>query len=70
MPASIEFYAEDAGRSEPGCLFEMIAAAIAAAPPTEGPALVREWDHAPREDGQVALGCPILQDALAGCTGL
>src|ERR1035438_8373226 len=27
---------------------------------------IREWEHDRREDGQVALGRPILQDALAG----
>ena len=32
--------------------------------------LVREWDYDPRENGQVALGRPILQDARARCTGM
>ncbi len=31
---------------------------------------VREWEYDPREDGQVALGGPILQDARARRAGV
>jgi len=31
---------------------------------------MREWDDGPRENGQVALGRPILQDARARRTGM
>jgi hypothetical protein len=31
---------------------------------------IQEWDHNPREDGQVALGRPIFQDAFPRRKGL